>query len=103
MCPRRATCAKFAPMVNLVNDVKIGDWRNLPIDEETVWRIPITVMLNMTLLRSTQRVITVSEYLRLHNISEDTEEINGHWERHKYHLKPNVFDNMNKTPSLHVI
>jgi len=79
------------------------EWRKLPIAEQMAWRIPISIMLNMTLLRKTQPVITISEYLRLHNMSEETEASHGHWERHQYHLKPYIFDNTGKTPTLHVI
>jgi hypothetical protein len=100
---RSATCAMFAPMVNRGDALGLDEWRNLPLNEQMSWRIPISVMLNMTLLRSAQPVITVSEYLRLHNISEDVEESNGHWEKHKYHLKPNIFDNTGRAPTLHVI
>jgi hypothetical protein len=94
-------CAKYAPMVNHGDAVGVDDWRKLPIDEQMAWRIPISVMLNMTLLRRTQPVITVSEYLRLHNISEETETSNAHWDWHRYHLNPNIFTG--RIPSLHVI
>lgn len=90
-------------MVNRGDAVNSDEWRYLPMDSQMAWRLPISVMLNMTLLRNVQPVITVSEYLRLHNMSETMEESNGHWERHKYHLNPYIFSNMNSTPSLHVI
>ena len=90
-------------MVNLGDAVGLDEWRELPIDEQMSWRIPMSIMLNMTLLRSTQPVITVAEYLRLHGLSEHLEESNGHWGRQKYHLKPYIFDDSGRTPSLHVI
>ena len=90
-------------MVNRGDAVNSNEWRLLPIEKQMAWRVPISVMLNMTLLRSTQPVITVSEYLRLHNMSEDTEESNGHWGQQKYHLHPYIFSNSSRTPSLHVI
>jgi hypothetical protein len=76
---------------------------DLPIEEQVSWRLPISVMLNMTLLRSTQPVITVSEYLRLHNIPEHMEESDGHWGRQKYHVNPSVFTDTGRAPGLHVI
>ena len=90
-------------MVNHGDAVGSEEWRKLPLEEQMAWRIPISVMLNMTLLRRTQPVITVSEYLQLHNISKDAEEGNGHWAPHKYHLNANVFDSTGRTPSLYVI
>jgi hypothetical protein len=60
-------------------------------------------MLNMTLLRQTQPVITVSEFLRLHNLSEAAEASDGHWDRVRYHVNPYIFKNTSRTPSLHVI
>lgn len=50
-------------------------------------------MLNMTLLRSSQPVITTAEYLRLHNIPEELELSNGNWGREAYHLKPDKSGN----------
>lgn len=97
-----STCAKFARMVNHGDAVHSDEWRNLPMDQQMSWRVPISVMLNMTLLRNSQPVITVSEYLRLHNIPEDVEESDGHWERHKYHVNPYIFGS-GTPPSLHVI
>jgi hypothetical protein len=90
-------------MVNHGEAVNTDEWRNLPIDEQMSWRIPISVMLNMSLLRSTQPVITVSEYLRLHNISEEAEQSNGHWGHHNYHLNDNTLGNTGRWPTLHVI
>jgi hypothetical protein len=60
-------------------------------------------MVNLTHLRNTHPVITVSEYLRLHNISENVERSDGHWARNKYHMNPNVLDRSGKMPSLHII
>jgi hypothetical protein len=90
-------------MVNHGEAVHSNEWRKLPIEEQMAWRIPISVMLNMSLLRSTQPVITVSEYLRLHNISDDVEQSDGHWGRYDYHVNHGVFDNTGRSPSLHII
>lgn len=68
-------CGGYVPTVNH------GE-QSAPTDgpaEQLAWRVPITVRLNMTLLRSTQPVITVAEYLRLHNIPEEASD--GGWIR----------------------
>lgn len=90
-------------MVNHGDAVHSDEWRNLPIDEQMSWRLPISAMLNMTLLRKTQPVITVSEFLRLHDLPESVEASDGHWDRLRYHVNPYIFENTSRTPSLHVI
>jgi hypothetical protein len=87
----------------MVNRSDITLEEKWPIKEQTAWRIPITNMLNMTLLRKRHSVITVSEFLRLHNISEDFERNDGHWGKETYHVNPSVFDVSGQPPSLHVI
>jgi len=68
------------------------------------FRLPISVMMNMTHFRNRHAVITVSEYLRLHGKDPESESSNGHWSRLFYHDHANVFEtNQTKTPSLFVI
>lgn len=68
------------------------------------WKIPITLMFNLTHLRQTHPVMLTSEYLRLHNISEDQEWSNGAWLRSTYHKHASVFEpNQERKPLLHVI
>jgi hypothetical protein len=67
------------------------------------WRVPISVMLNMTHLRRFQPVITVAEYLRLHDLPEDLELSTGQWDTQKYHQNPNAFDSQGTPPNLHII
>jgi len=86
-------------MVNRNDATKTEEWRDLPIEQQMSWRIPISTMLNMTLLRNRHSVITVSDYLRLHNISGDVELSNGHWGRETYHRNTES----GQMPSLHVI
>lgn len=61
----------------------------------------MSVMLNLTHLRRFQPVITVAEYLRLHDLSGDSELSNGQWDTQKYHQNPSVYDT--HSPSLHII
>ena len=68
------------------------------------FRIPISLIVNMTHLRERQPVITASEYLRLHGQDPENESSNGIWSRESYHTHPNVFEtNKTKMPSLFVI
>jgi hypothetical protein len=90
-------------MVNHGDAVGSDEWRKLPMDEQMSWRLPISVMLNLTHVRLKQPVITVSEYLRLHNIPEDAERSNGHWDRTRYHQNPSIYDQTSRRPTLSVI
>jgi len=91
-------------MVNKGDVLGSDEWRELPIEQQMGFRIPISVMVNMTHLRSRQPVITASEYLRLHGQDPDNESSNGFWPQQSYHTHPNVFEkDPTKTPSLFVI
>lgn len=99
--PQSAVCAAYAPMVNRGDAINSDEWRQLPEEQQMGWRVPMSVMLNITHLRRFQPVITVAEYLRLHDLSEDLELGNGQWDIQKYHQNPSVYDT--HPPSLHII
>jgi hypothetical protein len=91
-------------MVNKGDAIGSDQWRELPIEQQMGFRIPISVIVNMTHLRDRQPVITASEYLRLHGQDPESESSSGFWPRQLYHTHPNVFEtNKTKTPSLFVI
>ncbi|KEP48068.1 O-FucT domain protein [Rhizoctonia solani 123E] len=71
-------------MVNRGDAIGWGVWRNLPIEKQMGWRIPIGVMLDMNHLRKTHSVVTVGEYLELNGMSPDIERSNGAWHRENY-------------------
>ncbi|KAH8991851.1 hypothetical protein EDB86DRAFT_2806423 [Lactarius hatsudake] len=97
-------CANYATMVDKGDAMGSGQWYGLPIEQQMGFRIPISVMVNITHLRSRQPVITASEYLRLHGQDPESESSSGYWPRESYHTHPNVFEaNKTKTPSLFVI
>ena len=97
-------CADYAPMVNRGDALGSDEWRELPIEQQMGFLIPISVLVNVTHLRTRQPVITVSEYLRLHGQDPENESSNGFWPRGSYHTHANVFEtNKTKTPSLFVI
>ena len=99
-----ATCADYAVMVNRGDAVGKDEWRELPIEQQMAFRIPISVMLDLPHLRARHPVITVAEYLRLHGQDPESESSQGSWQRESYHTHPNVFkSNSTMTPSLFVI
>lgn len=87
-------------MVNHGDAVGSDEWRKLPANEQLSWRVPIGVMLNLTLLRTTQPVVTTAEYLRIRGIPNTPERTNGHWDRENYHR---TSDKYGKKPTLGVI
>ncbi|KAF8266936.1 hypothetical protein EI94DRAFT_1802331 [Lactarius quietus] len=76
-------CANYVPMVNLGDATRSDKWK-----ETMGFRIPISVIVNMTHLRSRQPVITASEYLRLHGQNPEIESSSGFWLRQSYHTHP---------------
>lgn len=82
-----ATCAAYATMVNRGDATHSDEWRNLPIEQQMAWRVPISVMFNLTHLQQSHAVITTSDYLRLHDISVDVESSDGHWDVGTYHVQ----------------
>jgi len=101
---RSEACADYTVMVNRGDALDSDEWRELPIEQQMAFRIPISVMIDLSHLRAHHPVITVSEYLRLHGLDPESESIRGHWQRELYHANPNVFQsNKTKMPSLFVI
>ncbi len=97
-------CADYAVMVNRGDAVGVDDWRELPIEQQMAFRIPISVMVDLPHLRSRHPVITVSEYLRLHGLDPEIESSRGNWQKELYQSHPSAFEsNKTKTPSLFVI
>ena len=91
-------------MVNRGDAVGQDEWRGLPIKKQMAFRIPISIMIDLSHLRARHPVITVSEYLRLHGLDPEAESSSGSWRREFYHTHPNVFEfNKTMTPSLFVI
>ncbi|KAG6379179.1 hypothetical protein JVT61DRAFT_11621 [Boletus reticuloceps] len=98
-----AVCAAHAHMINRGDAINSDEWRNLPEEQQMGWKVPMSVMLNLTHLRRSHPVITVAEYLRLHDLSPELELSNGQWDTQKFHQNPSVDDTQGKPPSLHVI
>ncbi|KAK0505188.1 hypothetical protein EDD18DRAFT_1060580 [Armillaria luteobubalina] len=96
-------CGDYFTMVNRGDALGSDEWRELPIEEQMGWVLPINLMINITHLRESHPVITVSDYLRLHGTDPTAEASNGQWQRDRYHASDvkNVFTG--KTPELYVI
>ncbi|KAF8123741.1 hypothetical protein EV363DRAFT_1179181 [Boletus edulis] len=98
-----AVCTAHAQIINRGDAINSDEWRNLPQEQQMGWKVPMSVMLNLTHLRRSHPVITVAEYLRLHDLSPELELSNGQWDTQKFHQNPSVDDTQGKPPSLHVI
>ncbi|KAF9029131.1 hypothetical protein BDZ89DRAFT_950792 [Hymenopellis radicata] len=83
-------CGDYAPMVNKGDAVGSDEWRELPIEQQMAWMIPIEIMLNITHLRETHPVITTTDYLLLHGYDPSEENTSGYWKRTEYHTRANV-------------
>ncbi|KAN0086013.1 hypothetical protein V8E55_007147 [Tylopilus felleus] len=95
-----ATCTAYATMVNRGDATHSDEWRDLPIEQQMAWKIPISTMFNLTHLQQSHAVITTEDYLRLHSLSIDFESTDGHWDVDTYHVR-NMMGDM--SPSLHAI
>ena len=87
-------------MVNRGDATHSDEWRDLPIEQQMAWKIPISTMFNLTHLQQSHAVITTEDYLRLHSLSIDFESTDGHWDVDTYHVR-NMMGDM--SPSLHAI
>ncbi|KIJ67623.1 hypothetical protein HYDPIDRAFT_84420 [Hydnomerulius pinastri MD-312] len=94
-----AVCADYAQQVNRGDATHKDEWRHLPLNEQAAWRVPISLMFNLTHLRETHSVMLISEYLRLHGLSPELEASDGQWDQKGYHQEVAGY----KAPSLHVI
>ncbi|KAK0444573.1 uncharacterized protein EV420DRAFT_1622752 [Desarmillaria tabescens] len=94
-------CSDYATMVNKGDALGSKEWLDLPTEQQMAWVLPINLMINVTNLRQSHPVITVSDYLRLHGHDSDAEAPDGQWQRVSYHLTENVLTG--KIPELYVI
>jgi hypothetical protein len=100
---RSEVCAEYAVMVNKNDALGLEQWRELPMEQQMGFRIPISVALDLPRLRARGPVITALEYLRLHGQGPEAESTSGSWLRRPYHMHPNVFESNQTKPSLFVI
>lgn len=71
-------------MVNRGDAIGWGEWRDLPIEKQMGWRVPMDTMLDLPHLRKTWPVILVREYLELNGMDPNKEWSNGAWHRTDY-------------------
>lgn len=100
-----SVCADEAPMLNKGDAVGWNAWRELPIDQQMGWQIPISMMINITQLRRFQPVITTAEYLQYAGLPLTLETTSGFWNRstYYYHQSPSRGDNTSGKPTLFVV
>lgn len=101
ICDSSSVCSDHFEMVNRGDAIGSDQWRYLPPAQQMAYRIPITTMLDLTLLREVQPVILVSDYLQLHGLPLHLEQSNGTWSRDAYHSNSNVYTG--RKPSFHEI
>ncbi|EGN96359.1 hypothetical protein SERLA73DRAFT_186078 [Serpula lacrymans var. lacrymans S7.3] len=94
-----AACADQASMVNRGDAIGWDEWRELPIEKQMAWKIPIDQMLNLTHLRHVHPVIRSSEFFRLRGLPENTETSSGWWDRTAYHRPGIPFGSDRETSS----
>ncbi|KZT51862.1 hypothetical protein CALCODRAFT_442453 [Calocera cornea HHB12733] len=86
-------CAAFVEMVNRGDAIGWDEWRAWPIEKQMGWKIPIGMMIDLSHLRETHAVVTMGEYLKLHNLSPDIEQGNGQWSDNTYHMPSRAIPN----------
>jgi hypothetical protein len=72
-------------MVNRGDAIQSDEWRELPMERQMAWRIPIEIMIDIPHLRSIHPIIFVSEYLRLRGVKTNQERADGQWGDTDYH------------------
>ncbi|KAG9038130.1 hypothetical protein FRB95_002570 [Tulasnella sp. JGI-2019a] len=77
-------CASFTTMVNRGDAIGWGEWRDLPMEKQMGWRVPMSMMLDLPHLRSKYNVLVLDEYLRYHGMDPGKEWSNGAWHRSDY-------------------
>ena len=60
-------------MVNRGDAVGSDEWRELPIEKQMAFRLPISIVVDLPHLRARYPVMTVSKYLHLHGMDPETE------------------------------
>lgn len=89
--PASSVCADEAPMLNRGDAIGSNEWRDLPIEQQMSWQMPISVMINITQLRRFQPVITTAEYLQYAGLPPTLETTSGYWDRSGYHQSLDPF------------
>ncbi|KAG8936607.1 hypothetical protein FRC02_000600 [Tulasnella sp. 418] len=78
-------CAAFSHMVNRGDAIGWAEWRDLPIEQQMGWRIPMENMIDLPHLRKTYSVVLIREYLEMHGLDPGIEWSNGAWHDKDYH------------------
>jgi len=90
---RLDVCAACLEMVNRGDAMGLDEWRGLRMDKQMGWKVPIEMILDLDHLRETHPVVTMSEYLKLHDISPGVEQGDGQWSDDAYHVRSRLISN----------
>ncbi|VDB91195.1 unnamed protein product [Peniophora sp. CBMAI 1063] len=98
-------CADFIEVVNKTEALHTDQWAAVPPEQQMAFRVPISLMLNITRMREVHPTILTSDYLRLHDLPASLEASDGNWQRVAYHQHPNMFASPEhpRNPSLFVV
>jgi hypothetical protein len=80
-------CAEYAQIVNKSEAMHTSEWDDQPYKMQMGFVIPIQYMVNFTRLRDAHPVLTVAQYLRLHDLPSELESSDGSWLRDAYHTR----------------
>ena len=72
-------------MINRNDALETSEWRNLPMEKQMGFELPIEIMLDLPHMRKKHNVMTMSEYFHLQGLNSTRERSNGHWDRTYYH------------------
>jgi len=81
-------------MVNRGDALGTDEWRNIPMDRQMGWILPIEIMIDVPHLRKKHNVMLMTEYLYLQGLNLTHVRSNGGWDREYYHSgidRPTLF------------
>lgn len=81
-------------MINKNDAIHTDQWRDLPMDQQMSWYIPLEVMIDIPRLRAKHPILLMSEYLLLQGLDLEMETTSGGWDRSYYHMgleQPDLF------------
>jgi hypothetical protein len=81
-------------MVNRGDALGRDDWRQMSMDRQMGWILPIEIMIDVPHLRKKHNAMLLSEYLYLQGLNITKVRSNGGWDREYYHSgidRPSLF------------
>lgn len=72
-------------MINKNDAILTDQWRDLPMDQQMFWYLPLELMIDIPRLRARYPLLLTSEYLLLQGLDPEQESTRGWWDRSYYH------------------